>query len=143
MDAAAEAVAEGHYEQARRHLRRLCRAQDMPEAEPADRMELFERLGDVCATLGRTREAADAYDAGAGLARDHGLAELSRLEGKRAATHGGVFAGPALASDPVGPGRPGSSSVLHAVPQPRATDSGAPVRAANPRPRLLRDAGPR
>ncbi|HKG51752.1 MAG TPA: BTAD domain-containing putative transcriptional regulator [Actinomycetales bacterium] len=132
MDAAAEAVAEGRHEQARRHLRRLCRAQDMPDAEPADRMELFERLGDVCATLGRTREAADAYEAGAGLARDHGLAELSRLEGKRAAAHGGVFAEPAAASSSVGPGRPGPSSVLHAVPRPRAMESGAPGASGEP-----------
>jgi len=82
MDAAAEAVEEHQYERARIHLRRLCRTSEVNDAAPSDRVELYERWGDVAEVLGRTHEARAAFAAGASTARAHDLPDHERLEAK-------------------------------------------------------------
>jgi hypothetical protein len=83
LDATAEAMAAGRYEVARRHLRQLCQAPAMADAAPSDRVELFERLGDVSLRLGRAHEAYEAFSVAVDAAREGALPDLARLEEKR------------------------------------------------------------
>ena len=80
MDAAADAVEEHQFERARLHLRRLCRTSEETNANPSDRIELYERWGEAAAQLGRTQEARAAFAAAASTARAHQLPDLARLE---------------------------------------------------------------
>lgn len=86
LDAANEALAEGRHDDARAALQRLCQSAAAAGAAPADRVELFELLGDACVALGRFHEAATAYATAAGTARaggNPGAAAAARLDHKR------------------------------------------------------------
>ena len=82
VDACAEAMAQGRYEQALPHLRRLCDLTDDPGATPSDRLEAFEQLGDVCATLGRSQESRSAYAVAVEVARANLVEGGDRVRGK-------------------------------------------------------------
>jgi DNA-binding SARP family transcriptional activator len=82
MDAAADAVEEHQFERARLHLRRLCRTSEESNANPSDRIELYEGWGEAAAQLGRTQEARAAFAAAASTARAHGLPDVARLEAR-------------------------------------------------------------
>ncbi|HKG51671.1 MAG TPA: BTAD domain-containing putative transcriptional regulator [Actinomycetales bacterium] len=99
LDATDEAIAAGRFDVARRHLRQLCLAPATAEAAPSDRLELFERLGDVCLELGRTHEAHEAYGTALSAARAGDPSDLPRLEAKLASTGDSVAAAAQEAAD--------------------------------------------
>jgi len=82
LEAAGDALSEGRYDRARALLVRLSAQLDTPEADPEGRVDVLQRLGDVCLALGRVQEGNMAYADAVGIARAHGLPELVRLEAK-------------------------------------------------------------
>ncbi len=83
LEASGEAMSDGRYEDARALLMRICSLGGMVEAPPENRVDLHEKLGDVCATLRRADEARAAYAVAAGVSRAHGLPDLERLTAKQ------------------------------------------------------------
>jgi len=81
--AATEAMAEGHYEDARAQLLEGCSLGGMIEVPPQDRIEMHELLGDVCVVLHRTDEARAAYAVASSVSQTHGRSDLVRLEAKQ------------------------------------------------------------
>ena len=71
LEAADECLARGDHAGARAHLLQLRALGDLPEADIADRVGLFEVLGDACALLRRPEEAAEAYQQALDLALEH------------------------------------------------------------------------
>ncbi|PZS31587.1 MAG: hypothetical protein DLM59_09700 [Pseudonocardiales bacterium] len=83
VTAADEAMTDGRYEDARTHLMQVCSLGAMPETVASDRVDLFERLGDVCAVLGRRHEARAAYLVAVSVSRTNALPDLARIAAKR------------------------------------------------------------
>jgi DNA-binding SARP family transcriptional activator len=83
LTAAGEAMADARYEDARTHLMQVCSLGAMPETVAKDRVDLFERLGDVCAVLGRRHEARAAYLVAVSVSRNNALPDLARIAAKR------------------------------------------------------------
>ena len=82
LEAADECLARGDHAGARAHLLQLQSLGDLPEADIADRLGLFEVLGDACALLRRPEEAAEAYQSALDLALEHLLPDSGRLRRK-------------------------------------------------------------
>jgi DNA-binding SARP family transcriptional activator len=82
LEASADALSEGQYEQALPHLRRLSALTATPESVPSDRLEVSERLGDVYGALGRPHEARLAYADAIQVAQAAQLPDLDRVDGK-------------------------------------------------------------
>ncbi len=85
LQAAAEASARGDHNGARTHLLQVCSLGDLREAATADRLELFEQLGDACAMLRNTEEARDAYTKALDIALSGAVPDAARLRRKLAA----------------------------------------------------------
>ncbi len=116
LNAVTEAFDAHEYERARQHLRRLCEASELDDAAPSDRVELFERWGDVAALLGRAHEAGTAFAEAAAIARSHDLPELARLESKGR-----------LAVDTTHPARRAADRIGALPGQRRSTDARATI----------------
>lgn len=82
LEASADAMSEGRYERARHLLKQLNHAIATADADPSDRFEVAERLGDVCSALGRAQEAQAAYGEAVDIARTHALSDLERMAAK-------------------------------------------------------------
>jgi DNA-binding SARP family transcriptional activator len=80
MDAVEEAMRDHRFDDARTHLLRVCSLGDLVEADPVDRVQLFERVGDVAVTLGRRVEAQQAFSVALSVARQHQLPQALTLE---------------------------------------------------------------
>ena len=144
LNAVTEAFDAHEYERARQHLRRLCSGSELDGALPSDRVELFERWGDVAALLGRAHEAGTAFVDAAAIARSHDLPELARLESKgRLAvdtTHPGRRAADRIAALP---GQRRSTDVPGSVQVPAPHRPTLPVRAYPGAPNDYEDLAPR
>lgn len=107
LEASSQAISEGRYEHARPHLRQLTRLSNTPDAVPSDRLEVFERLGDVCGVLGRAQEAQAAFATASEIAQAHGLPDLERIEAKLLRAAGDtVISAPAASLVPYPAGTP-------------------------------------
>lgn len=125
LEASAEAANGGRYEDARTLLMQICSLGGMVEAPPENRVDLHERLGDVCALLLRTDEARAAYAVAASVSRAHELPDLARVTAKqqKLAAAGGMEDDPSAASG-VSSRQPGDEAdhlipVESAPPDPR------------------------
>ncbi|WP_298456728.1 BTAD domain-containing putative transcriptional regulator [uncultured Cellulomonas sp.] len=82
LQAAEEASARGNHAGARTHLLQVCSLGDLREAATADRIELFEQLGDACAMLRLTDEAREAYTTALDIALADAVPDAARLRRK-------------------------------------------------------------
>ena len=82
LEAAAECSSRGDHAGARTHLLEVCSLGDLPEASAADRVDLFESLGDACGLLRRPEEARAAYDRALEIALAAMLPDAARLRRK-------------------------------------------------------------
>jgi DNA-binding SARP family transcriptional activator len=83
LEAAERCSARGDHAAARTHLLEVCSLGDLPESSAADRVDLFERLGDACALVRRPDEARSAYSRALDIARGQGMpGDTARLARK-------------------------------------------------------------
>lgn len=94
LEASAEAIANGRYEAARAQLMEACSLGGMIDAPPESRVELHERLGDVCAELELAAEARAAYAVAASVCRARELPQLARITAKSEALQADVATDP-------------------------------------------------
>jgi len=85
LDASDEAMSEGRYEDARQHLQRVVETAQLSDSDPADRVGVFERLGDASSMAQRPLEAGVAYTIAVSISRRSGLGGTDRLTAKREA----------------------------------------------------------